>query len=193
MLPNDRLGSKAASLEVSRCFPVCLRKRTSDLRVNEYTPFCNGPVDVNCSPIVTPPSTVPATGLRAVGASVRPACVSYSSLIKPALRSASPRPTGKLCRQSICGAGLLRSCEPRRPSPALNLAAWRRNDTTSAFCGSARLRLPCPPHAIAHQPSLTAERAHRSAAGRLQLGNVDDQQAPYGRCYRRLRRLRLHG
>src|SRR6516165_7748327 len=29
-------------------------------------------------------STVPATGLRAVGASVRPACVSYSSLINPA-------------------------------------------------------------------------------------------------------------
>jgi hypothetical protein len=23
----------------------------------EYTPFCNGPVDVNCSPIVTPPSS----------------------------------------------------------------------------------------------------------------------------------------
>jgi hypothetical protein len=59
-------------------------------------------------------STVPATGLRAVGASVRPACVSYSSLIKPALRSASLRPTGKLCRQSTCGAGLLRSCEPKR-------------------------------------------------------------------------------
>jgi hypothetical protein len=31
-----------------------------------------------------------------------------------------------LCRQSTSGAGLLRSCEPRRPSPALNLAAWRR-------------------------------------------------------------------
>jgi hypothetical protein len=30
-------------------------------------------------------STVPATGLRAVEASVRPAFVSYSSLIKPAL------------------------------------------------------------------------------------------------------------
>src|SRR5262245_16893315 len=71
-------------------------------------------------------STVPATGLRAVGASVRPACVSYSSLINPALRSASLRPTGKLCRQSTCGAGLLRSCEPGRPSPALNLVAWRR-------------------------------------------------------------------
>src|SRR5262249_48887486 len=71
-------------------------------------------------------SAVSATGLRAVGASVRPACVSYSSLIKPALRSASLRPSGKLCRQSTSGAGLLRSCEPRRPSPALNLAAWRR-------------------------------------------------------------------
>jgi hypothetical protein len=23
----------------------------------EYTAFCNGPVDVNCSPIVTPPSS----------------------------------------------------------------------------------------------------------------------------------------
>src|SRR5262245_10213445 len=57
-------------------------------------------------------STVPATGLRAVGASVRPACVSYSFLINPALRSASLRPSGKLCRQSTCGAGLLRSCEP---------------------------------------------------------------------------------
>src|SRR5262245_66372962 len=71
-------------------------------------------------------STVSATGLRAVGASVRPACVSYSSLINPALRLASLRPTGKLCRQSTCGAGLLRSCEPGRPSPALNLVAWRR-------------------------------------------------------------------
>src|SRR4029077_18340410 len=71
-------------------------------------------------------STVPATGLRAEAASLRPARVSYSSLIKPALRTVSPRPTGKLCRQSTCGAGLLRSCEPRRPSPALNLAAWRR-------------------------------------------------------------------
>src|SRR5262249_40358499 len=30
-------------------------------------------------------STVPATGLPAVGASVRPACVSYPSLINPAL------------------------------------------------------------------------------------------------------------
>src|SRR5262249_20200473 len=70
-------------------------------------------------------STVPATGLRAIGASVRPACVSYSSLITPAMRSASPRPRGKLCRQSTCGAVLLRSCEPRRPSPALSLAAWR--------------------------------------------------------------------
>jgi hypothetical protein len=27
------------------------------LGVYEYTPFCNGPVDVNCSPIVTPPSS----------------------------------------------------------------------------------------------------------------------------------------
>jgi len=26
-------------------------------RIYEYTPFCNGPVDVNCSPIVTPPSS----------------------------------------------------------------------------------------------------------------------------------------
>src|SRR5262245_55736473 len=26
-------------------------------RFYEYTPFCNGPVDVNCSPIVTPPSS----------------------------------------------------------------------------------------------------------------------------------------
>src|SRR6516164_9979308 len=43
-----------------------------------------------------------------------------SSLIKPALRLASLRPSGKLCRQSTCGAGLLRSWEPRRPSPALN-------------------------------------------------------------------------
>src|SRR5215472_15875737 len=42
-----------------------------------------------------------------------PACVWYSSLIKPALRSASLRPTGMLCRQSTRGAGLFRSCEPR--------------------------------------------------------------------------------
>ena len=41
------------------------------------------------------------------------ACVSYSSLINPALRSASLRPSGKLCRQCTCGAGLFRSCEPR--------------------------------------------------------------------------------
>src|SRR6266700_2590410 len=40
------------------CFPVCPRKRTSDLRINEYTPFCNGPRDVK-SPrvIITPPSS----------------------------------------------------------------------------------------------------------------------------------------
>ena len=30
-------GSKPVSLEVSKSFPVCPRKRTSDLRVNEYT------------------------------------------------------------------------------------------------------------------------------------------------------------
>jgi hypothetical protein len=78
-------------------------------------------------------STVPATGLRAVGASVRPTCVSGSSLIKPAQRSASLRPNGKLCRQSTCGAGLFRSCEPRRPSPALNLAAWRRRSPQDAL------------------------------------------------------------
>src|SRR6266508_6629861 len=34
------------------------QERTSaNARVYEYTPFCNGPVDVNCSPIVTPPSS----------------------------------------------------------------------------------------------------------------------------------------
>src|SRR6266478_9216634 len=51
------VGSKPVSLEVSKCFLVCPRKRTSDLR-NEYTPFCNGPGDVK-SPrvIVTPPSS----------------------------------------------------------------------------------------------------------------------------------------
>src|SRR5215471_14995277 len=27
------------------------------IAIHEYTPFCNGPVDVNCSPIVTPPSS----------------------------------------------------------------------------------------------------------------------------------------
>ncbi len=32
-----RCGSKPVSLGVSKCFPVCPRKRTSDLRVNEYT------------------------------------------------------------------------------------------------------------------------------------------------------------
>jgi hypothetical protein len=37
-----------------------------------------------------------------------------------------PALAADLCRQSTCGAGLLRSCEPRRPSPALNLVAWRR-------------------------------------------------------------------
>jgi hypothetical protein len=35
--PEDRLGSKPVSLEVSKCVPVCPRKRTSDVRVNEYT------------------------------------------------------------------------------------------------------------------------------------------------------------
>jgi hypothetical protein len=39
-----------------------LEKRTllrpsSPIVIYEYTPFCNGPVDVNCSPIVTPPSS----------------------------------------------------------------------------------------------------------------------------------------
>src|SRR5207245_5691023 len=42
--PGD--STKPVSLEVSKCFPVYPRKRTSDLRVNEYTPFCNGPGDV---------------------------------------------------------------------------------------------------------------------------------------------------
>jgi hypothetical protein len=28
MLPNDRLGSKPVSLELSNCFPICPRKRT---------------------------------------------------------------------------------------------------------------------------------------------------------------------
>src|SRR5262249_4535753 len=32
-------------------------QRDCNLRVNGYTAFCNGPVDVNCSPIVTPPSS----------------------------------------------------------------------------------------------------------------------------------------
>ena len=51
-------GSKAVKLRTSKCFPICPRKRTSDLRVNEYTPFCNGPGDVK-SPrvIVASPSS----------------------------------------------------------------------------------------------------------------------------------------
>ena len=32
-----RLGSKPVKLRTSKCFPVCPRKRTFDLRVNEYT------------------------------------------------------------------------------------------------------------------------------------------------------------
>jgi CheY-like chemotaxis protein len=34
---EDHSGSKPVSLEVSKCFPVCPRKRTFDLRVNDYT------------------------------------------------------------------------------------------------------------------------------------------------------------
>jgi hypothetical protein len=56
--------------------------------------------------------------------SVRPAWVSNSSLIKPALRSASLRPNGKLCLNPACR--IIPMCEPRRPSPAFNLAVWRR-------------------------------------------------------------------
>jgi hypothetical protein len=29
-------GSKAVKLRTNKCFPICPRKRTSDLRVNEY-------------------------------------------------------------------------------------------------------------------------------------------------------------
>src|SRR5262249_51071441 len=36
---------------------VAVRRWRIRVRVYEYTPFCNGPVDVNCSPIVTPPSS----------------------------------------------------------------------------------------------------------------------------------------
>jgi hypothetical protein len=43
----DCNGSKPVSLKVSKCFPVCLRKRTSDLRVNEYTP--GGPISVQAA------------------------------------------------------------------------------------------------------------------------------------------------
>src|SRR5258708_3555105 len=39
----------------------------------------------------------------------------------------------------------------------------RRDDTTSAFCGPARLRLPCPPFAIAHHPGFTYCFFHSSA------------------------------
>jgi hypothetical protein len=38
--------------------------------VNEYAAFCNGPVDVNCSPIVTPPLTL----LSVVGAEAATLC-----------------------------------------------------------------------------------------------------------------------
>jgi len=70
-------------------------------------------------------STVPATGLRAVG--LRSA---YSHLVFllviPAPRSAGRQSIGKLYRQPTFDAGSPRSCAPGRPSPVLNLAAWRR-------------------------------------------------------------------
>src|SRR5262249_29419651 len=45
-----------------RICPLSGAKRTSasdclPITIYEYTAFCNGPVDVNCSPIVTPPSS----------------------------------------------------------------------------------------------------------------------------------------
>src|ERR1700756_3886063 len=69
-------------------------------------------------------STVPATGLRAVGV--------YSAyrrlvflLIMPASPSTARRSIDTLCHRSTFDAGLPRSCAPGRPWPALNLAAWR--------------------------------------------------------------------
>jgi hypothetical protein len=32
--------------------------------IYEYTAFCNGPVDVNCSPIVTPPLATEETAAK---------------------------------------------------------------------------------------------------------------------------------
>jgi hypothetical protein len=70
-------------------------------------------------------STVPATGLRAVGFRL-----AYSHLVFllviPALRSAAHQSIGKLYRQPTFDAGSPRSCAPGQPSPVLNLAAWRR-------------------------------------------------------------------
>ena len=33
-----RLGVKTGNSRMEECFPICPRKRTSDLGVNEYTP-----------------------------------------------------------------------------------------------------------------------------------------------------------
>jgi hypothetical protein len=69
-------------------------------------------------------STVPATGLRAVG--VR-SVYSYLVflLVIPAPRSAARYSFGKLYRQPIFDAGSPRSCAPGPPSRVSNLAAWR--------------------------------------------------------------------
>jgi hypothetical protein len=94
------------------------------LRVNEYTPFCNGPGEVK-SPrvIVTPLGSrfCPWSALRPPHDAVRG--ISYSSLIKPVPQSALPQSTGKLYRRPTCDAGSLRSCAPKRPSPASSPAA----------------------------------------------------------------------
>jgi len=70
-------------------------------------------------------STVPATGLRAVG--LRSA---YSHLVFllviPAPRSAGRQSIDKLYRQPTFDAGSPRFCAPGQPSPVSNLAAWRR-------------------------------------------------------------------
>jgi hypothetical protein len=65
-------------------------------------------------------STVPATGLRAVGfRSVYSHLVFL--LVIPALRSAARQSIGKLYRQPTFDAGSPRSCTPGQLSPVLNL------------------------------------------------------------------------
>ena len=60
--PKPRPASRERAISSRKCGAICTlfasNSRRCDLRVNEYTPFCNGPGDVK-SPrvIVTPPSS----------------------------------------------------------------------------------------------------------------------------------------
>src|SRR5262249_47058322 len=81
-------------------------------RFYEYTPFCNGPVDVNCSPIVTPPSSrfCPWSTLRPPHYAVRGSGEPILSMFLPNRIAGFPR----TCKWASLAALIRLGAEPCR-------------------------------------------------------------------------------